>query len=479
MNTDRIRLNASYKALYGCIQRFIPIIVAVIAMALTQACGGKGGSGKDDRDTLATTLPDTLRVVTLYSPTSFFIYREQRMGYDYDLVRRMAEDKSMTIDLQIAPSLGSAIAMLDSGYTDLIAYEVPVTAEYRDHILPVGPENITHQVLVQPKQRNGEHISDVTQLIGREVYVEKGSKYHARLNNLNTELGGGIIIRPIDRDTLITEDLIAMVSRGEIPLTIVDSDIARLNRTYYRDLDVSLQVSFPQRSSWGVAPGRQWLADSINAWFAQEAPQRAQAEILKRYFEMSKGELSIYTIDLNHGRISTYDHLFKTTAKEIDWDWRLLAAMAFTESRFDPTVVSWAGARGIMQIMPATARAYGLRVEQLLDNALCIATAGKILSNLDKMLSDKVTDPKERLKFVIAAYNSGPAHILDAIALAEKHGMNPQKWHDNVEHALLMKSKPEYYNDPVCRYGYFRGRQTAEYVRSVYEFYDLVRQKIK
>lgn len=105
---------------------------------------------------------------------------------------------------------------------------------------------------MQPKAGGGsELITDVTQLVGKEVYVEEGSKYHARLNNLNTELGGGIIIKPIDRDTLITEDLIAMVSKGEIPLTVVDSDIARLNRTYYRDLDITLQISFPQRSSWG------------------------------------------------------------------------------------------------------------------------------------------------------------------------------------------------------------------------------------
>ncbi len=119
--------------------------------------------------------------------------------------------------------------MLDSGKVDLIAYEVPITEHYRQYVLPCGPENITTQVLVQPKVSKQPAVKDVTELVGKEVYVEKDSKYLRRLRNLNDELGGGIIIREVDADSLITEDLIEMVSDGKIPLTVVDSDIARLN----------------------------------------------------------------------------------------------------------------------------------------------------------------------------------------------------------------------------------------------------------
>ena len=333
-------------------------------------------------------------------------------------------------------------------------------------------------MLVQPKKDGKPQITDETQLVGKEIYVEDNSKYKFRLQNLNEELGGGIVIHAIDRDTLITEDLIEMVSSGAIPLTVVDSDIARLNRTYYRDLDISLPLSFPQKSSWGVSPEKQWLADSVNAWFAQEKPKERQARLLKRYFELSKNGDTRFNIDFSKGRISPYDHLFRKYAAEIGMDWRLLASQGYHESHFDTTCVSWAGARGIMQIMPRTARAYNLSASEITNPEANIRTATRIIKDLDKSLAKRVTDNNERLKFVIAAYNSGIAHIYDAIALAKKYGKNPQLWDGNVEAALLMKANPEYYSDPVCKAGYFRGRETVAYVREVMEFYEKAAKQI-
>ena len=200
-------------------------------------------------------LPDTLKVATLYGPTSYFLYRDEPMGYDYTLVDILARQKGMVLDLKVANSVSAAVAMLDSGLVDLIAYEVPITEHYKKYVLPCGPENYTTQVLVQPKQKGRPVVEDVTELVGREIYVEKDSKYLRRMQHLNDEIGGGIDIREVDADTLITEDLIRLVSDGKIPMTVVDSDIAQLNKTYYPDLDISMDVSFPQRASWAVAPG--------------------------------------------------------------------------------------------------------------------------------------------------------------------------------------------------------------------------------
>lgn len=452
--------------------------------AFSQSCGCSSGSSSHGdsvavcADSLRQPLPDTLRVATLYSPTSYFIYRETPMGYDYDLVKQFGRDKGIAIDLHVASSMTAMIAMLDSGEVDLIAYEVPVTSQYKSHVLACGIESITHQVLVQPKKsKNSEIITDVTQLVGREVYVEANSKYHHRLENLNTELGGGIEIKPIDRDTLITEDLIAMVSDGEIPLTVVDSDIARINRTYFSDLDITLELSFPQRAAWGVSPSAEWLADSINAWIHQEQPAKAQSELLKQYFERSK-KTPVFALDFKNGRMSVFDNLFREMSKRINWDWRLLSAMGFTESRYDSAVVSWAGARGIMQLMPATARGLGLSAERITYNRDNVAAAVKLIGKLDAMFKKYVPDAAERKKFIVAAYNSGHAHIIDAIALADKHGYDSQKWIGNVELAMMLKSKPEFYNDPVCKYGYFNGRQTYDYVHKVFDCYSKAQQKV-
>ncbi|MDE6444985.1 MAG: transporter substrate-binding domain-containing protein, partial [Muribaculaceae bacterium] len=174
--------------------------------------------------------PDTLHAATLYGPTSYFNYRGQTMGFDYENVKRFAEDEGMVLDLKIAPTLQSLLKMVQEGEVDLAAYPVPYIEEYNSLVRHAGHKEVTWQVLVQPA--GAKRISDVTELVGKTVYVEKDSKYHYRLKNLNQELGGGIDIMPISKDSLITEDLIEMVDHGEIPLTVVDSDIAELNKSY-------------------------------------------------------------------------------------------------------------------------------------------------------------------------------------------------------------------------------------------------------
>ena len=447
--------------------------LGITAGAALLSCSQSTDSTRAD----AHSLPDTLKVVTLYSPTSYFIYRDEPMGYDYTLVDSLAKQKGMVLDLQVARSLSSAIAMLDSGKVDLIAYDVPITEHYLKYVVPCGPENYTSQVLMQPKVQGQAPITDVTELVGREVYVEKDSKYLRRLNNLNDELGGGIIIHEVDGDTLITEDLIEMVSDGKIPLTVVDSDIARLNRTYYPALDIDLPVSFAQRASWAVAPDKKWLADSINNWFAQASPQETNKELLKQFFEQSKFTPTV-RFDFSKGYISQYDNLFKKYAPNIGWDWRLMAAQAYQESKFKPNARSWVGARGLMQIMPATARGYRTKVSQLNNPETSVKVATQLLDDLDGYLLKHVPNDAERRKFVIAAYNVGIAHVYDAIALAKKYGLNPEVWDDNVSKAILMKMNPKYYNDPVVKYGYCRGTETVDYVKKITNFYEHARREI-
>lgn len=446
-------------------------IAALAAMAVLSSCSA------NTTDKEIHQLPDTLKVATLYSPTSYFIYRGEPMGYDYTLVDSLAKQKDMVLDLKAVKSLSEAVAMLDSGKVDLIAYDVPITEHYLKYVVPCGPENYTTQVLVQPKVQGQAPVTDITQLIGRDVYVEKDSKYLRRMHNLNDELGGGIEIHEVDGDSLITEDLIAMVNDGKIPMTVVDSDIARLNKTYYPGLDIDVPVSLAQRSSWAVAPDKVWLADSIDAWFAQSEPQQTNKDLLKQFFEQAKYSPTI-KFDFSKGYISQYDDLFKKYAPNIGWDWRLMAAQAYQESRFKPNARSWAGARGLMQIMPRTARGYRTSVSQLNNPETSVKVATKLLDDIDSYLIKYVPNDKERLKFVIAAYNVGIAHVYDAIALADKYGLNPQVWDDNVSKAILMKMNPKYYNDPVVKYGYCRGSETVDYVEKITNFYEHARREI-
>lgn len=401
------------------------------------------------------------------------------MGYDYGLIESLVEEKGMTLDLSIASSLSDAIDMLQDGKVDLIAYEVPITSDYKENVIHCGPTNVTSQVLVQPNKKNSL-IRDVTELVGKDIYVEADSKYQQRIENLNNELGGGINIHIVQRDTLITEDLIAMVSNGEIPLTVVDSDIARINKTYFPELDITLEVGFPQRSGWAVAKDHQWLADSIDAWLKADKPRQENATLLKKYFELSKilpGNKS-YALNLKSGKVSPYDELFKHYTDGTNIDWRLMAAIGYIESNFNNNVTSWAGAKGIMQIMPATARAYKVAPDALQDPGTSIQLAVQIFQALDKSLSSRISDPKERIKFILASYNAGLGHIYDAIEIAKNTGKDSQLWYGNVEEALTLKSKPEYYNKPYCRNGYFRSAQTTRYVHEVMDLYNSIQKNI-
>lgn len=457
--------------------RIFPLFILIAAASLIFSCGSTAGD-HDSTDNA----PDTLHAVTLYGPSSYFRYRGGEMGFDYENVCRFAEDEGMILDLKIAPSVHSMLNMLENGEADLAAYPVPVIEEYMDHVRHCGHKEVTWQVLVQPQ--GTDRITDVTQLVGKRVYVEKDSRYHFRMNNLNAELGGGIEIVPICKDTLISEDLIAMVDRGEVPLTVVDSDIAELNHSYFPHLDINLRISLDQYSSWAVRKDCDSLAARIDRWGKRREITEMMKTVYRKYFEKSKTlaldenpENLLGVAIRQDGRISPYDSGFRQYAHITGYDWELLAAIGFIESRFDNDVVSWAGACGIMQLMPSTAQAMG--VEDVTTPDSNIKAAALLLKKLDDSLAGKVADPEERRKFVIAAYNCGLGHIYDAIALADKIGLDPQVWNGNVSEAALLKSRPQYYNDPVVRNGYFRGSETIDFVEKVMMVYDYYKRSFR
>ena len=457
-------------------QRLIPLLLLVWSLSMVVACGG----GKSDAQ-VEHRLPDTLSVGTLYSPTGFFILKGDTMGYDYDRICDFARSRGIALRFKVARSMPALLEMLKKRDVDVLACEIPVTAEYKSRVLHCGAVNETYQVLVQHSGKN--MIYDVTQLIGREVYVEKGSKYESRLRNLDNEVGGGITIHTVEGEAALPTELIQRVSRRNIDFTIVDSDIAQMNLSYYDSINIGLRVGFAQRSSWAVDQRDQWLADSINEWAASVNAQEYSKQALKHYFEMNRGpkpdSIKVDTLAVTPpGGISPYDHVFKQYAQEMGWDWRLLAAIAYSESGFDPNATSWMGARGIMQVMPKTARSFGVKEEDLGNPEVSIRVATKILKELDGIMRSK-TGAGDRIKFVLAAYNAGSGHVTDAIALARKYELNPRVWSENVEQAMLWKMDPEYYNDSVCSNGYCRGTEPVDYVVKVLNCYENYKKNYK
>lgn len=442
-------------------------------------CGNKQQNKVNESERDLPQIKDSgeLTVLTLYSSTSYFIYRGQEMGFQYELSEQFAKSLGVKLRVEVTNSVDELIRKLLAGKGDMIAYNLPVTKEWKDSLLYCGEDVITHQVIVQRGRGKRKPLEDVTELVGKNIYVKPG-KYADRLVNLNNELGGGIQIHLVTNDSITTEDLITQVAQDKIPYTVADNDLAKLNKTYYPNLNIGLSISFDQRSSWAVRKDSPELAAAVTQWHQENMASTAYTASMKRYFENSKKMPHSPVLSMKEGKISLYDNLFKKYAKEIGWDWRMLASLAYTESNFDTTAVSWAGAKGLMQLMPATARAMGMPAGKEQNPEESIKAAIKYIALTDRNLS-MIPDKKERLKFVLASYNAGLGHIYDAMALAEKYGKNKRIWNGNVENFILLKSNEEYFTDPVCKNGYFRGIETYNFVRDIISRYEAYKKKIK
>ena len=219
---------------------------------------------------------------------------------------------------------------------------------------------------------------------------------------------------------------------------------------------------------WLVGDDKKDLEDELKAWYkpGMLAEVKKEEEFLLSNRAVRR---RVFAPMLNRagGVISHYDGFFQRYASTIRWDWRLLAAQCYQESTFDPKARSWAGACGLMQIMPGTADHLGLSRANIYDPEQNIAAAVRYLAELERNFSD-IREHSERTKFMLAAYNGGHFHIRDAMALARKNGRNANSWRE-VESFVLGLSQPQYYNDPVVKNGYMRGSETVDYVRKIHE----------
>ena len=208
------------------------------------------------------------------------------------------------------------------------------------------------------------------------------------------------------------------------------------------------------------------LVEEMKQWYRPSRIEEARNEE-HTLLTVKKVRRRIFSpmLDKKGGIISHYDHLFMTYSRDIRWDWRLLAAQCYQESTFDPKAVSFVGAKGLMQIMPGTADHLGVSRSKLYDPETNVAAGVKYIGELQRTFSD-IRDQYERTNFVLASYNGGSHHIRDAMRLAERDGKNPHHWSDVAPYVLKLAS-PQYYNDPIVKYGYMRGSETVDYVEKI------------
>ncbi len=428
-----------------------------------------------------------LIVITDYNSTSYFFYRGRPMGFNYELLKAFADHLHVGLNVGISTSYDNTISCLSHNGCDIVALELSATKEMKLQFYYTKPIYSAIPVLVQRRPAKWEGMRKAALeasmirnpgfLAGKEVVLPKGSSFLRLLQKHSLESADTIRIR--QHTELKTEQLIHDVAAGIIPYTIAFENTALVNQMYYPVLDIATQLDAPKDIVWAVSRSAPELLSEFNTWLTQFKKTKKYQGIYDKYYRSNRIQRirgsKMYSV--RHGVISPYDEHFKKYASMIGWDWRLIASISYHESRFHPDTVAWSGASGLMQLMPWILEEYGITAES--PPELQIRAGVKYLGSIEKQFIEMVPDKDERIKFVLAAYNVGIAHVFDARRLAKKYGKRDDVWVNETDSFILKKAYPKYYHDKLAYYGYCRGDQAFDFVKEVYEMYELYKNAIR
>ena len=412
----------------------------------------------------------TLRVLIRNNATCYFEGPQGFAGFEYDLVKSFADHLGVKVRCVVTDSFNEMIPELLRGNADLIAAGFTVT-ENRMRRVAFGPPYMEVQQQVVGR-RGGPSPSDIGDLIGQPLWVNAGTSYEERLKELKSQYPG---LSWLPVSGYETEELLEMVWRGIIPLTIADSNIVAVNRRYYPQLRIHFAIQEGEQLAWAVHPQHNRLLNEVEHWFAQPSTSTLLQKLKQHYYGHLKVfdyvDLVKYHRRLRH-RLPQYENYFKSAAKKHGLDWRLVAAQSYQESHWDPQAVSFTGVRGIMMLTQETAASLG--VESRLDPRQSIEGGARYLALLHERIGDDVPEP-DRTYMALAAYNVGWGHLEDARALAKRLDKDPDNWQDVSTILPLLRQKKYYRSLP---HGYARGTEPVRYVNRIKTYYRILLQAI-
>ena len=445
---------------------------------------------------------DTLIVLAPYNSTTYFLYRGEAMGSEYELLRDFARDAGVEMRVVLVQDRDSMFNMLRAGKGDIAAARLiplpqdsgrvaftrelyrsePVVVQQKQSVakaIASLPEPVDTLLKAGPAERSPSYtarvrlISRPADLVAKRVDLPKQSPYVQTLMELEDSVTGDIQVVELDASD---DKLIREVAKGNVQYTVAEGNVAELQQAYYKNLHVRPVIGAAKKVAWAVRPNAPVLLSELNRWIGDEKTGSLFNRLYKKYFTDRRAyeeRLQSRYLTSETGTLSPYDKLLKRHAGELGWDWRLLGSQMYQESRFKPTARSWAGATGLLQLMPATGRQFGVRNPN--DPEQNVAGAVRFLQWLTRYWTPRIPDPQERLKFILASYNTGAGHVEDAQRLAEANKDDPKKWSD-VSYWLLQKSKREVYTKPMVKYGFSRGIEPVTYVAIILDRFDHYKQ---
>ncbi|HBX56046.1 membrane-bound lytic murein transglycosylase MltF [Pseudomonas sp. UBA2684] len=409
-----------------------------------------------------------LRVITRNSPATYFQDRNGETGFEYELVKRFADDLDLELQIETADNLDELFARLGKPGGPVLAAAGLVESDGRQQVARFSTPylEVTPQIIYRNGQQRPTRPDD---LLDKRILVLKGSSHAEQLAALKVEFPG---LNYEESAAVEVVDLLRMVDEGQIDLTLVDSNELAMNQVYFPNVRVAFDLGDSQSLAWAVAPGEDTsLLDEVNA-FLQRAQQNGSLQRLKeRYYGHVDvlGYVGAYTFAKHlQQRLPRYEKHFRQAAQVQGLDWRLLAAMGYQESLWQPSATSKTGVRGLMMLTLRTAQAMG--VSNRLDPKQSIDGGAKYIVHVKELLPESIQEP-DRTWFALAAYNVGGGHLEDARKLTEAEGLNPDKWLD-VQKILPRLSQKQWYSK--TRYGYARGGEPVHFVRNIRRYYDIL-----
>lgn len=459
---------------------FLSVFFTACTTTEVQEISHKNNVFHKDLDSIQAT--GVLTALLEYSPTSYFIYKGNPMGFEYELLKKYA--KHIDVELEIVPikNMDSIFVDLNKGVGDVIAANLAITEERLIQTQFTNQVLVTQQVLIQRKPEGWRKmkksalkktlLQSPLELVGKTITVSKGSSFYSRIKSLSNEIGGKININTVSGETSM-EELIEKVATQEIKYTVADKNLASVSLWQYPNIDLSLSVSLDQKIAWSTRKNASKLTQSMNGWLLSFQKTKQFNILYNKYFKNRTGfkkRINHEYYTLKSGAISPFDEVLQKHAPKIKWDWELLAAMIYQESHFNNSARGWGGSFGLMQFMPVTGAKFGVDTNSTAHENIIAGI--NYIKYLDNYWEPIIADTTQRIRFILASYNVGPGHLLDARRLAEKYGKDAFIWDDNVDFFLLNKSKPKYYKDEVVRHGYCKGFITYAYVNEIIARYE-------
>ena len=405
-----------------------------------------------------------LRLLTRNSAATYFLWRGRLMGFEYELAHEFARSQGLRMDV-IVPRRGEdLLTMLLRGEGDLVAAALTTTDERRRMGVAFSrPYNYVSQVVVAPVSDGS--LSGPEDLAHRTIYVRHSSAYWNTLTRLRAS--GVPLILQAAPEHLETEEIIGLVAGDIYPLTVADSHILEIELTWRDDVAAAFPLGDPVPLAWAVRESNPELLAAVDGFLEMEYRGLTYNVLHRKYFEDPKKIRRHITYRTGSSALSPYDDVVKRYADKHGFDWRLIVAQIYEESGFDPTARSFAGAVGLLQVLPRTAEELG--VGNLEDPETNIRAGLDYLAWVRERFEEDLS-VRDRMWFTLAAYNVGAGHVRDARRLAAQKGLNPDRWFDNVERAMLLLSRPEYARK--VRHGWCRGSEPVQYVREIQSRYE-------